>query len=121
MVATVEQIHRRLMPDGLVHRWRTDDNGGAEEAYTACTFWLVEVLALQGRTAEAEALFRHALSFANDLGLFAEEVDARSGRQWGNFPQAATHLAILSAAERLLGFGRGLALRDGAGAPVTHA
>jgi len=103
MHATVAEIRRHLMPEGMVQRWQ----GG--EAFTACSFWLVEVLALQGRTGEAEALYSHALSFANDLGLFAEEVDPRTHTQWGNFPHSTTHLGVIAAAQGLLGISRATA------------
>jgi GH15 family glucan-1,4-alpha-glucosidase len=95
VVSTVEQIRRHLMPEGLVQRWQ----GG--EPFAACSFWLAEVLALQGREREAEALIAHALSFANDLGLHAEEIDARTRTQWGNFPCAAAHSALVSAVSEL--------------------
>jgi GH15 family glucan-1,4-alpha-glucosidase len=106
MRATVAEIEHHLMPDGLVHRWIGDDE---PEAWAPCTFWLVEVLALQGRLDDAAALYRHALSFANDLGLFAEDIDAPTRTQWGNFPYASAHLAVLSASQRLEGRGRGFA------------
>jgi GH15 family glucan-1,4-alpha-glucosidase len=91
MLATVEQIRRHLMPEGVVLRWQ----GG--EPFTACSFWLAELLTMQGRADEAEPLIAHALSFANDLGLYAEELDVRSRTQWGNFPCAAAHAAVVSA------------------------
>jgi GH15 family glucan-1,4-alpha-glucosidase len=101
MRSTVAAVERQLMPDGLVHRWLGREPYDEPEAYTPCSFWLVEVLALQGRLDEAHALYRYALSFANDLGLFAEEIDPRSRTQWGNFPHAGAHRAALSASQRL--------------------
>ena len=71
---------------------------GREGAFVACTFWAAQVLAEQGRRAEAEALFARALSTRNDLGLFAEEHDPRLDTALGNFPQALTHLSHIDAA-----------------------
>ena len=63
-----------------------------------CSFWLVQVMVLQGRLAEAEALFERLLGFRNDLGLLSEEYDVDAGRLLGNFPQAFTHLTLVDAA-----------------------
>jgi hypothetical protein len=73
----------------------------AEGAFVACTFWLAECLAHQGRTAEARAAFATASATANDLGLFAEEFDPGTGTLLGNFPQALTHLSHIAAAVAL--------------------
>jgi GH15 family glucan-1,4-alpha-glucosidase len=108
VVGTVAAVTEELMRDGLVHRYRADaanvDVDGlppGEGAFLPCSFWLVEVLALQGRTAEATELFERLLGLANDLGLLAEEYDQRHGRLVGNFPQAFTHLALVDAAYTL--------------------
>ena len=102
---TVARIERELLVDGFVLRYRTeggvDGLPAGEGAFLACSFWLVEVYVMQGRREEAEALLDRLLSFANDLGLLAEEYDPRSARQVGNFPQAFTHLALIAAAMRL--------------------
>ena len=69
-----------------------------EGAFLPCSFWLVDVYALQGRTSEAHALFERLLGLANDLGLLSEEYEPRAGRQVGNFPQAFSHLALIGSA-----------------------
>jgi GH15 family glucan-1,4-alpha-glucosidase len=102
IVSTVEAIQRELTVDGLVLRYRTEgDVDGlppGEGVFLACSFWLVEVLALQGRREEARALFERLLRLRNDVGLLAEEYDPIARRQLGNFPQALTHLALVEAA-----------------------
>jgi GH15 family glucan-1,4-alpha-glucosidase len=109
MIGTVAAIERALMADGLVRRYRNEEGAdglaGGEGVFLACSFWLVEVLALQGRRAEAEALFARLVGLANDVGLLAEEYDPGTEVQLGNFPQAFSHLALINAARRL-GVGR---------------
>jgi GH15 family glucan-1,4-alpha-glucosidase len=116
MVSTVAALESELLVDGLLLRYRSQDNGvdglpEGEGVFLACSFWLVEVLALQGRGEEAQALFERLLTLRNDVGLFAEEYDPRTGRQLGNFPQAFTHLALVEAA---IALGEGRGMRDGA-------
>jgi GH15 family glucan-1,4-alpha-glucosidase len=104
MLRTVEAIRAELEADGLLLRYRTADGlEGTEGAFVACTFWLAECLARQGRAAEARAAFARASATANDLGLFAEEFDPASGTLLGNFPQALTHLSHIAAAVALAG------------------
>ena len=104
MVGTIDAVQRELTVDGLVLRYRMDDAGmedglpGAEGAFIACSFWLVEALSRIGRTDEAVELFERLLGLANDVGLLAEEYDVGAGRQLGNFPQAYSHLALVNAA-----------------------
>jgi pentatricopeptide repeat protein len=74
-----------------------DDEG----TFTLCTFWLVDALALANRLDDARSLFEHMLARANDLGLFAEEIDPASGQQLGNFPQGFSHMALIGAAVNL--------------------
>ncbi|MFN0028590.1 MAG: glycoside hydrolase family 15 protein, partial [Acidimicrobiales bacterium] len=99
MVATVDAIIEELDQDGLIRRYRTPDGlRGGEGQFVACTFWLVECLAGQGRHAEARAYFDRVCVAGNDLGLFAEEFNPRTGELLGNFPQALSHLAHIGAA-----------------------
>jgi GH15 family glucan-1,4-alpha-glucosidase len=99
MLGTVEAIRIGLDDGhGLIRRYSGDDEiGGPEGAFLACTFWLAECLAHQGRTQEARAAFERAAGCANDLGLFSEEVDGATGTLLGNFPQALSHLAHITA------------------------
>jgi GH15 family glucan-1,4-alpha-glucosidase len=99
--ATVLAIADELTVDGLVLRYRvkeTDDGlSGEEGSFTICSFWLVSALAEIGERVRARHLCEKLLSFASPLGLYAEELDPRSGRHLGNFPQAFTHLALINA------------------------
>jgi len=112
MVATIAQIREQLAEDSLVLRYEIgkaarDGLPGHEGFFTACSFWLVEAMAGAGQIEEAQLLFEQMLSFANHLGLYAEEI-GRRGELLGNFPQALTHLALISAAyklDRVLGEG----------------
>ncbi len=105
VVATVEAIQRELTTDGLVRRYQVDDSddgvGGEEGAFLLCSFWLVDSLALMGRRDEANSLYERLLGLRNDVGLLAEEYDPTAGQQLGNFPQAFSHIAIVSSAMTL--------------------
>src|SRR5262245_62420861 len=106
VVGTVEAVQRELMRDGFVMRYIPDQHAAdglppGEGVFLACSFWLVNALALIGRQQEAEALFRRLLSLQNDVGLFSEEYDPATGRLVGNFPQAFTHLALIGSAKAL--------------------
>ncbi|WP_428392154.1 glycoside hydrolase family 15 protein [Lichenicoccus sp.] len=97
-LATLDAIGEQLTDDGLVYRYRSDDGlDGQEGAFTACSFWYVECLARAGRLDQAQLLFERVLRYANPLGLYAEELGP-VGEHLGNFPQALTHLALISAA-----------------------
>jgi GH15 family glucan-1,4-alpha-glucosidase len=99
MVRTTDVIRRELQSDGLILRYKSEDGlQGQEGVFLACTFWLVECLARQGRRTEALRTFKRATAAANDVGLFAEQYAARSKQMLGNFPQGLTHLAHISAA-----------------------
>jgi len=98
---TVLAIADELTVDGLVLRYQvaeTDDGlSGAEGTFTICSFWLVSALVEIGELRRARHLCERLLSFASSLLLYAEEIDPRTGRHWGNFPQAFTHLALINA------------------------
>jgi GH15 family glucan-1,4-alpha-glucosidase len=104
MRATIEAIARDLTEDGLVLRYRSDAGpnpdglSGAEGSFVICSFWLVSCLAQAGELERAEALFDRLTGYANDLGLLAEEVDPASGELLGNFPQAFSHVGLITAA-----------------------
>jgi GH15 family glucan-1,4-alpha-glucosidase len=106
--ATVLAIADELTEDGLVLRYRvkeTDDGlAGEEGSFTICSFWLVSALAHIGEHTKARELCEKLLSFASPLGLYAEEIDPRSGRHLGNFPQAFTHLALINAVMHVIGY-----------------
>ncbi len=105
--ATVLAIADELSVDGLVLRYRPDqtDDGlsGAEGTFTICSFWLVSALAMIGETERAAKLCGKLLGLASPLQLYAEEIEAESGRHLGNFPQAFTHLALIDAVLRVIG------------------
>jgi pentatricopeptide repeat protein len=103
MVRTTDAIREELEEAGLLRRYASDDDGmeGTEGTFLACSFWLVECLARQGRFEEARQVFRRATATGNDLGLFSEEYDTSSDEMLGNFPQALTHLSLISAAVAL--------------------
>ena len=115
--ATVRAIADELTQDGLVLRYRveeTDDGlSGEEGTFAICSFWLVSALSEIGDHEQARDLCEKLLSYASPLGLYAEEIDPRTGRHLGNFPQAFTHLALINAvlhvirAEQLLEAGEG--------------
>ncbi|MEZ5081486.1 MAG: glycoside hydrolase family 15 protein [Thermoleophilia bacterium] len=102
MLATTQAIVDRLAvaPDGFLRRFDRGDDPN-EGVFLLCSFWLVEVLALQGRGDEARALFDRLTRTANDLGLFAEEWSPGARAMLGNFPQAFTHLGAIAAHTRL--------------------
>ena len=99
MRSTYDLIHKRLGRNGLLNRYeRFDGIAGVEGAFGICGFWAIDNLAKRGDLGAAEQRFRHMLSFANDLGLYAEEIDIASGAALGNFPQAFTHVGLINAA-----------------------
>jgi GH15 family glucan-1,4-alpha-glucosidase len=112
MLATLDGIMDELVWDSLVYRYgigkaASDGLAGEEGTFNMCTFWLVEALARAGRLDEARFIFEKMLTYANHLGLYAEETGP-SGEALGNFPQAFTHMGLISAAfnlDRKLGKG----------------
>ena len=116
MLSTLEAINRSpgeggLVSNGLVYRYDVEKSPdglkGEEGTFSLCTFWLVEALTRAGRVEEARLIFEQMLSYANHLGLYAEEIGP-GGEALGNFPQAFTHLTLISAAfnlDRALGAG----------------
>ncbi len=105
--ATVLAIAEDLTQDGLVLRYRpeqTDDGFvGTENTFTICSFWLVSALSEIGEHSRAKDLCEKVLSYASPLLLYAEQIDPRSGRHLGNFPQAFTHLALINAVMHVIG------------------
>ncbi len=105
VAGTIQAIERELLVDGFVLRYRTDggDDGlpPGEGAFLPCSFWLADAYAMQGRHAAAQQLFERLLGLANDVGLLSEEYDPQARRLVGNFPQAFSHLALISAAMHL--------------------
>ncbi len=104
---TVEAIASDLTDHGLVLRYKpgeTDDGlgGSREGTFTICSFWLVSALAQIGEARRARELCERLLSLASPLGLYAEEIEAQTGRHLGNFPQAFTHLALINAVSHVV-------------------
>ncbi|MDE3152290.1 MAG: glycoside hydrolase family 15 protein [Gemmatimonadota bacterium] len=102
MRGTYARVAARLGANGLLYRYHADDGlAGEEGAFGICSFWAVSYLAQVGDLKRADAAFQHLLTFANDLGLFAEEIDPATGAALGNFPQAFTHVGLIDAALQL--------------------
>jgi len=105
--ATVLAIADELSDHGLVLRYRVEetDDGlhGEEGTFLICSFWMVSALSEIGEQQRARALCERLLAHASPLALYAEELDARSGRHLGNFPQAFTHLALINAVAHVIG------------------
>jgi GH15 family glucan-1,4-alpha-glucosidase len=99
-LSTLDAMGEELVLDSLVYRYNAeaspDGLQGEEGTFSICTFWYVEALARAGRLDEARLAFEKMLTYANHLGLYAEQI-GRTGEALGNFPQAFTHLALISA------------------------
>ncbi len=119
--ATVLAIADELTKDGLVMRYKTDDTddglSGEEGTFTICSFWLVSALCDIGEHRRARDLCERILSHASPLLLYAEEIDARSGRHLGNFPQAFTHLALINAVMHVIEHEQAIARQALEGSP----
>jgi GH15 family glucan-1,4-alpha-glucosidase len=104
MHSTIEAIAKDLTEDGLVLRYRNEEGmnadglTGEEGTFVICSFWLVSCLAKAGEVERAERLFDQLAGYANDLGLLAEEIDTANDEQLGNFPQAFSHIGLITAA-----------------------
>jgi alpha,alpha-trehalase len=104
MRSTIDAIADELTQDGLVLRYRNEEGlnadglVGEEGTFVICSFWLVSALAMAGELERAEQLFDQLAGYANDLGLLAEEIDTANGEQLGNFPQAFSHIGLITAA-----------------------
>ena len=104
MLSTIEAIARDLTEDGLVLRYRNDEGlnadglTGEEGTFVICSFWLASCLAKAGEVERAEELFDQLVGYSNDLGLLAEEIDTANDEQLGNFPQAFSHIGLITAA-----------------------
>ena len=105
ILSTIERIQKELISDTLVSRYNpalaADDGFGDQEGtFSMCSFWLVEAMARAGRLEEARLILEKMLTYANHVGLYAEEIGA-TGEALGNFPQAFTHLSLISACYNL--------------------
>jgi alpha,alpha-trehalase len=102
LARTVERVRAELGDGPFVYRYRYGDGvGGEEGAFVLCGFWLAEVLALMGHIEEAQDVFVAHVNASNHVGLLAEELDPRTRRQLGNFPQSFSHLGLINAALRI--------------------
>ncbi len=108
---TLEAYEQRLVERGFMLRYRNaDDFGETTSAFTICSFWWAEALALAGRLDEAVEVFKRVVAHANPVGLFSEDIEPATGRLLGNFPQAYTHVGLINAAMTI---GELLDARDG--------
>lgn len=103
-LSTLDEMDKELVSDSLVYRYNPsaspDGLRGSEGTFTLCSFWYVDALARSGRLDEAQLIFEKMLTYANHLGLYAEEIGL-TGEQLGNFPQAFSHLSLINAAVNL--------------------
>ena len=103
-LSTLAAMDRELVSDSLVYRYNPsashDGLAGDEGTFSLCTFWYVDALARSGRLEEARLTFEKMFTYANHLGLYSEEIGC-TGEQLGNFPQAFSHLSLISAAVNL--------------------
>ncbi len=98
-VKTVKAIEKELSFEGLLFRYKNDDDFGTpSSSFTVCTFWFINSLYKIGEEEKSKAMFDQLLSYSNHLGLFSEDIDFKSKRLLGNFPQAYSHLALIDTA-----------------------
>src|SRR2546426_268056 len=102
MTSTIQHIREELSKGDLIYRYNVDDGQmGKEGAFTVCSFWMVDCLTRLGKLGEAEGLLNQLLKRGNHLGLYSEEIDPVTGDALGNFPQAYTHMGLITASVRL--------------------
>ena len=123
MVSTIDTTLDQLVVEGLCYRYLDAPEGipGGEAAFVLCTFWLIDALMLAGRAQQAEELFARTLERASSLGLFAEEIDPTTGAHLGNFPQAFSHLGVISAAVSLAQAGKAGSVKPKHAAAASRA
>ena len=98
-VATVKSTERELLKDGLMYRYKNEDDfGEPSSSFTICTFWFIRSLIKIGEVEQAKKYFNQLLTYSNHLGLFSEDIDFKTKRLLGNFPQAYSHLALIDTA-----------------------
>jgi GH15 family glucan-1,4-alpha-glucosidase len=101
ILGTIRAIEKHLTTGGFLKRNRPDRKAARQGDFLACSFWLVQALAMAGRKPKAERLFKRLLRLRNDVGLLSEEYDTRAHELTGNFPQALSHIALVNAAFEL--------------------
>ena len=102
MSATIQRIREELSEDDLIYRYRVEDGQlGKEGTFTVCSFWMVDCLTRLGKLREAEGLLNQLTKRSNHLGLYSEEIDPKTGEALGNFPQAYTHMGLITASVHL--------------------
>lgn len=102
MASTIQRVHDELSKGELVYRYNVEDGQlGREGTFTVCSFWMVDCLTRLGRLREAERLLGQLLKRSNHVGLYSEEIDPATGEALGNFPQAYTHMGLITACIRL--------------------
>ena len=102
MSATIQRIREELSEEDLIYRYKVDDGQlGKEGTFTVCSFWMVDCLTRLGKLREAEGLLNQLTKRSNHLGLYSEEIDPKTGEALGNFPQAYTHMGLITASVHL--------------------
>jgi len=102
MTSTIQRIREELSEDDLIYRYKVDDGQlGKEGTFTVCSFWMVDCLTRLGKLREAEGLLNQLTKRGNHLGLYSEEIDPKTGEALGNFPQAYTHMGLITASVHL--------------------
>ncbi|WP_081211570.1 glycoside hydrolase family 15 protein [Salegentibacter sediminis] len=109
-IKTVEATEKELCKDGLMYRYKNkDDFGEPSSSFTICTFWLIDSLFKIGQREKSKKLFDQLLGYSNHLGLFSEDIDFKTKRLLGNFPQAYSHLALIETAAN---FSKGISAEE---------